>query len=401
MEGVPLKIALIAAPQPDEPVIPPLPLGYAAALLEQQRHIVRLYDLAIRGSARHGDALAQLRSFRPHIVVVASADQAQATDVEQRLAGIGAPLLHLGLGMREWSGGREAAAALRLSEHCRSPGNDEHNVIIDTLLALDDDLDALPFPARHLLPLEQYPVLTPAGNLQTPILVGRRAAGGYQLRTPALLISELRSITHEHAVLHFQLAGAPLTQDAAWLGELLRQLSVADLGLRWEGSVAYERLSPDLLRQLHDAGCEALWFAFEAMAVLDAKEERAALTRAVEQAHELGIRVRARISLEPRYTSVPALVDMSATFGLDDARFCVQAPPQKLDPGEDAPPLACISELVRARYQSGRNRQRFVDRYGLRLGPLLWHLGRAGLLGPAVRREALGAEAVSEVVAEG
>ena len=42
----------------------------------------------------------------------------------------------------------------------RPKGEDEQSVIFEALLALDDDLDSLPFPARHLLPLEQYPLFT-------------------------------------------------------------------------------------------------------------------------------------------------------------------------------------------------------------------------------------------------
>ena len=65
------------------------------------------------------------------------------------------------------------------------------------------------------------------------------------------------------------------------------------------------------------------------MDVLDAAAERARLSEAVRQAHELDIAVRARISLDPRFSAVPALVDMAATFGLEDARFVVQPYPAR------------------------------------------------------------------------
>lgn len=397
-----MKIALIALPQSEEVAAAPLPFAYTAALLEQQRHIVRIYDLAVRGSNPHGDPLASLRTFRPHVVLVAAQRRSAALDVERRAVECGAAILHLGLGMREWAGGQAAARALWPAERGAELAKDEQNVIIDALLALDDDLDALPFPARHLLALEHYPTYTPAGALQTPLLVGRHTAGGHQLRAPALVVSELRSVAHEHAMLHVLLAGAPLTCDEAWLGELLRRLDEVRLGVGWEGSVAYEQLTPELLRRCRQAGCEALDFAFDAMAVLDAKEAREALSEAVRQAHELEIAVRARISLEPRYSSVPALVDMAATFGLDDVRFHMQPYPGVHVPAEAGQPaLAEIAELVRARYQSSRSRQHFVNRFGERLGPLMWRVGRTGLLGAAMREQALGVVAASEVVAEG
>lgn len=402
-KSTPVKIALLVLPQPNETAVPPLPLAYVAALLEQQRHIVRIYDLGVRGSNPNGDPLASLRSFRPHVALIAGHDRAATLDVERRVAECGGAVLHLGLGMREWASGQEAAHALRPAEIAATPNRDEQNVIIDTLLMLDDDLDTLPFPARHLLSLEHYPIYTRARALQTPILIGHRTAGGYQLRTPALVVAELRNVAHEQAVLHVLLTGVPLTHDTVWFGELLVRLREARLGLNWAGSVDYQKLTPSLLAACRAAGCETLDVAFDAMLVLDAREARAALSDAVRQAHELGISVRARISLEPRYSSIPALVDMAGTFGLDDVQFAVQhtAHERAQEPAAE-PALAEVAELVRARYQTSRSRQYFVNRFGALLGPLLWHVGRLGLLGPAMRQHAVGMRVGGEVgVAEG
>jgi hypothetical protein len=398
-----VKIALLVLPQPNETAVPPLPLAYVAALLEQQRHIVRIYDLGVRGSTPHGDPLASLRSFRPHVAVIAGQDRAAALDVERRVAEYGAAVLHLGLGMREWAGGQEAAHALRPAELAATPSRDEQNVIIDALLTLDDDLDMLPFPARHLLSLEHYPTYTRTRALQTPILVGHGTASGYQLRTPALVVAELRNVAHEQAVLHALLIGVPLTHDTVWFSELLGRLREARLGLSWAGSVDYRKLTPALLAACRAAGCETLDVAFDAMLVLDAKEARLALSEAVRQAHELGISVRARINLEPRYSSIPALVDMAGTFGLDDVQFAVQtAPKERALEQTGEPALAEVAELVRARYQTSRSRQYFVNRFGAWLGPLLWHFGRVGLLGPAMRQQAVGMRVGGEVgIAEG
>ncbi|MFO7167150.1 MAG: hypothetical protein DIU80_003890 [Chloroflexota bacterium] len=397
-----MKIALVALPHPQETAAaPPLPLAYVAALLEQQRHIVRIYDLAVRGTTPNGDRLASLQTFRPHVALLVSESAEARLAVEPRLASCGAAVLHLCLSMREWASGHEVASALRPADHCRSPSKDEQNVIIDVLLALDDDLDALPFPARHLLPLEHYPMHTSTGDLRTPLLIGRRVGGTYQMRNPALLVSEIRSVAHEHGILHFLLAGAPLTHDRAWLRALLGRLREARLGIRWEASVDFERLDRELLEALRSQGCEGLCFAFDAMAVLDVKEARAALVEAVSMAHDLGMFVRGRISLEPRFSSMPALVDMAATFGLDDVQFYVLPLPPVAERTVGEPPLESFAELVRERYQASRSRQQFIERFGARLGPVIWRMGRSGLLGSDVRRQASGGDVPSEVVAGG
>jgi hypothetical protein len=385
-----VKIALVVLPQPGETVAPPLSLAYTAALLEQQRHIVRIYDLGVRGSSPNGDPLASLRSFRPHVVVIAAQDRRAAADVERRVASPGVSVLHLGLAMREWTAGQEAARALYPPEQCAAPARDEQNVIIDALLSLDDDLDALPFPARHLLALEQYPTYSSDGTLQTPIVIGHRTASGFQLRTPALVVAELRTVAHEQAVLHARLSGAPLTHDVGWLSDLLARLDEARLGLSWEGSAAFNQLTPELLEGCRRAGCETLDVAFDAMEVLDSKEARAALSEVVRQAHEAGIAMRARITLEARYSSMPALVDMAGTFGLDDVQFTMQGDASARAEEPAGQPPAEVADLVRARYQTSRSRQYFVNRFGARLGPLLWRVGRTGLLGRTLRDQAVG-----------
>src|SRR5262249_22185797 len=100
-EGDIVKIAFVALPHAEDPIVmPPLPVGYIAALLEQQRHIVRIYDLALHDSAATADSLAPLRAFRPHITVVASTNPAMAATVEAALAGCNAIVMPLGVDLR-------------------------------------------------------------------------------------------------------------------------------------------------------------------------------------------------------------------------------------------------------------------------------------------------------------
>jgi hypothetical protein len=273
------------------------------------------------------------------------------------------------------------------------PGaEDEQNVIFNTMLALDEDLDSLPFPARHLLPLEQYPLCTPTNELQTTLLAGQPCRdSGVMLRNPTLIMAELRSIAHEHGIRHVVFLDPPLTHDLAWLREMLYHLASADLGISWEGRVRYQHLTPELLRLFQRSGCEVLGLQFNAVEVLDSRDRRAALTTIVDQAHELGMLVRAHIELEPPYDAIAALVDMSATFGLDDVRFSVcqrSATPTRAE--STRPTLEDVARMAHSRYRSRRNRQFFIERFGPQLGPMLWRVGRAGLLGRTWQRYADG-----------
>jgi len=204
----------------------------------------------------------------------------------------------------------------------------------------------------------------------------------------------MRSIAREHGIRHVTFPDVPLTYNLAWLQEMLYHLVSADLGVGWEGRVHYEHLTPDLLRCIDHAGCEVLGLQFNAVEVLDSRDKRAALTASVSQAHALGMLVRAHIELDPPYDAMPVLVDLAATFGLDDVSFSIRQRATPHEPIEQGrPAVEQVAEMAQSRYRSRRSRQFFIERFGPQLGPMLWRVGRAGLLGRTWQRYADGGAA--------
>ena len=308
----------------------------------------------------------------------------------------------LGMNLRVATPGQAVAQALWQIDQPTQP-EDERSVIFEALLNLDTDLDALPFPARHLLALEQYPLFTPMGDLQTTILTGQQFdTDSIVLRVPAQIVAELRSVAREYGIRHFVFAGPLLSADMVWLQNFLHQLATSDLGISWEGSARYDCLNTDLLRMFRRAGCETLCLPLDAIEVLGSKVARAALMDVINLAHELGIAVRAQIQLNPSYAAMPSLVDVAATFGLDDVRFCVpQAVTHEQRLAGSVVGLDNVTEMVQSRYRSSLSRQFFIERFGPRMGPMLWRVGRSGLLGRTWQRYADGAEESSSPLARG
>jgi hypothetical protein len=67
---------------------------------------------------------------------------------------------------------------------------------------------------------------------------------------------------------------------------------------------------------------------------------------------------------------VPRLVDVAATFGLDDVSFDVlhaEAIGVNVESSQ-------IQAIVRQLYDAGRDRQRLISRFGPTLGNLIWRL---------------------------
>lgn len=356
-------MALIALPCQGQPVHPPLTLAYVATLLEQRRHIVRIYDLGLEPQATLEAALQPLRTFRPQLVVVsgdipeAIGPAVSALHDDRHTQVLPVPMSRSGL-----DASPVCAEVLRWLDKQRGNEANGSNQL---------ELDQLPLPARHLLPLESYNLRAVGGELQTTILVGALEADGrFALRSPTRIVSELRSVSSEFGLRHYLIADVPVTLDRAWLVELLTRLCDAGLGIGWEASAQPEQLDDELVAHMARAGCEGLCFQLDAATLFESTVAREAVRRAVASARQHNIFLRANLKLEPPYESIPQLVDVAATFGLDDVRFDV-ARAEAASVGADETQLR---EMARQIYDLGRDRQRLINRFGPALGSLIWKL---------------------------
>ncbi len=365
-----MNIALIALSRSGKQITPPLTLAYMATLLEQRRHIVRIYDSALTPDQPLRSAFQQLRGFRPQVVVVAGnsieglSEAAQAFQQEDQRC----TLLPLQLRSDDLDAGWVCSSVAKWFER--------HNVgrtsRSDILLPIaNGTLDQLPFPARHLLSLEGYNLRAAGGELQTTLLVGGRASASDELmvlRTPAQIIAELRSVSHEFGLRHYLFPGIPLTIDRAWLYELLTRLVDASLNVHWEAIVEPELLDEALIAHMGRAGCEMVHFNLDGAKVFDTSAARDELRHVVSYFRQHNIYTRAEVKLEPVYEAIARLVDVAATFGLDDVRFSA------VDPSAAGPNLPNLEDIARKRYDEGRDRQKYIDRFGTTLGNLIWRL---------------------------
>lgn len=375
-----VKVAIIALPSTENSklITPPLLLGYVAALLEQQRHIVRIYDLAIAEQHALNKIADQVQAFRPHCIVIANETEEQAALVKRAFTNFQASIVVLNTNLRL----PHSLQSLSLAQAvCDSPQlQDDQRVISVALDQLCGDLDLLPFPARHLMEIERYPMETKSGHFQTNVLIGHQSNTQMLLRNPRLIVSELRNIIHEYGVWHVRFDGLPLTANMLWLNDFLYDLAIARLDVKWEGIAHHQSLTPDLIGLMRRAGCEALTLEFDAIHVLDSQQERNTLLSIVSALHDHGIFAQGHILLDPRYSSIPAVVDMSATFGLDGASFSIQADAEASQLSEAASPAQIIT-MAQAQYRSSRDRQVLIKRHGHLFGSLIWRIGRIDSLG--------------------
>lgn len=377
-------------------------MAYLAAVLEQQ-HIVRIYDLALCTGEARQELLAALQRFAPDLLLLPLNGQTVMPErsVLAQRAGTAAPLVLLyspevaeladslfreGLCDSLLAAGYEQSVA----EMLRTLSNGQP---LGSLLALSTsatgatpawhtdsayDLDSMAFPSRHLLQLEQYNLRAVNGQLQTTVLLGSPDSvvpGALRLRNPAHVVAELQSVARELGIRHFLLPDLPVTADAQWLRSFCEELAAAETRVFWEGSVQAGQISDEIVLLLQQSGCEALWFQFDLLTMLDSRDSRQGFCARVAAIKAAGIFTRTLFDLQPPYDRLPALIDMTATFGIEDVQF--QA--NQFYPEQPVPVASSsatqLEQNAQRLYEDTVVKQRMIDRFGMHLGPVLWRLG--------------------------
>ncbi len=371
-----MNVALIALANDEIPVTPPLTLAYIAAVLEHQRHIVRIYDLALTSERSLTRALEPLRRFHPQVVIVVGEEIARLEAAVQVLRSQNSNIVPMQLERDKLAQGQACAAILAWFEQQSKYDNFFTHSYSNPDLPLKADLDRLPLPARHLLALEDYGLRAVGHELQTTVLLGLQSDTDpieLTLRSPTQIVTELRSVSREYGIRHYLFPAVSLTIDRAWLHEFLTRLTDANLRVSWEGSVDALQLDESLLAHMARSGCEKLRFCFNTNEVFESAALRSQVRQMVALAHQFHISVLGEFELDSTFKAIPHLVDVTATFGLDDATFTIRA---------DTEVAQTESEAARKRYQVSRLRQQLIDQFGFAIGTLLWllHNSRIGVV---------------------
>ncbi len=325
-----MDILLINPPAPcftDEArtATPPLGLAYIAAVLLQHGFNVKILDCVIAGleteSALPDGALIyglpmadlqeQVRAYHPHVVgiscvfsisdgvvrAVARAIRAVSPESKIVIGGTHATVMAETL-IREPEidfviRGEGEYAFLKLVEFLRGerPVDEvpnltrlEAGVVCSSPQQFIEDIDTLPFPARHLLDMEAY---IRAGRMQGLPRKGLRATNmitsrgcpadcvfcsihcvwGYKFRghSPEYVLQELRILKADYGINHVLFEDDNLTYDRARARRLFAGMLAQELDFTWTApnGVAIWALDEDLLRLIRQSGCSWLSIAVE------------------------------------------------------------------------------------------------------------------------------------------
>ena len=138
-----------------------------------------------------------------------------------------------------------------------------------------EDLDTLPFPARHLLPMDKYKILNI--KLPTGTLVSGRGCP-YQcsfcssaamhgkklrLRSAQNVVDEMKHLINDHHAETIAFMDDTFTINKKRVEEICDELKKRDLDVYWGCTTRVDTLSLDLLKKMKDSGCITLFMGVE------------------------------------------------------------------------------------------------------------------------------------------
>ena len=174
------------------------------------------------------------------------------------------------------------------------------------------DLDAIPFPAHHLLPLENlkhngkilFPLVSSRGCVywcdfcSTVRMFGR----GYRMRSPKNVVDEMQLIHDKYGVDQVTFYDDAFTVDRNRVLKICEELHARKLHMIWDCGTRVDMVDRELMKTMRDAGCIAVWLGVESgsEAILGAMNKSIKLDqtrKAYKTAHEVGLMTIANVVL--------------------------------------------------------------------------------------------------------
>jgi anaerobic magnesium-protoporphyrin IX monomethyl ester cyclase len=207
-----------------------------------------------------------------------------------------------------------------------------------------EDLDSLPFPAHHLLPLENlkhngkiiFPLVSSRGCVywcdfcSTVRMFGR----GYRWRSAKNVVDEMELIHDRYGVDQVTFYDDAFSVNRERVVEICRELHARKLKLKWDCGTRVDMVDRELLKTMYDAGCFAVWLGVESgseliLGAMNKKIKIDQTRQAYKTAHQIGLMTIANVVLGfPGETEKTAqeTINLVKELNPDDVGFYIATP---------------------------------------------------------------------------
>ena len=295
-----MRVLLISTPYPrEENPLPPLSLTYLAGALEREGVDVQIMDFLV--ARYHPQKLRRkLAEYRPQLVGVTcvTMNSGLATkilrvckDFDPNITTvIGGPHASFTpdetLRRAPWVDviviGEGETTLVELCHQVASAGDygrvagiafaDEGRVVKTAPRPLLEDLDQLPLPARHLLPLARYQALgvpctvtTSRGCPYGCIFCSAHQMFGRKVhfRSPGLVVDEIEMLHRDFGFRQINIVDDTFTVNHDHAGQVCEEILKRDLNISWSTYARVDNVTGDLMTLMRRAGCETVLFGIE------------------------------------------------------------------------------------------------------------------------------------------
>jgi anaerobic magnesium-protoporphyrin IX monomethyl ester cyclase len=193
------------------------------------------------------------------------------------------------------------------------------------------DLDQIPFPARHLLPMPIYDRIIPyldASPVDTMNVIRgcpyncayceTKKLWGPTCRafSPTRIIAEIEHLVQNFGSKGVYFVGDNFTINKKRTVELCNLMKKEKLDIKWVCDTRVDQVSRELLREMKDAGCQTIWFGVESgsariLEKLNKKITMEQISHAFKLCKEQGIQIACSFMVGIPGETVD---DMNATF---------------------------------------------------------------------------------------
>lgn len=168
---------------------------------------------------------------------------------------------------------------------------DGDSPVLTSTRPYEENLDNIPFPARHLLPMAHYgrpgTIMTSRGCPYKCIFcISSTYEGKYRMRSPENVVDELAVLRHVWDIREIYFLDNVFTVDAERVQHICRQIIELRLGIRFHCVSRVDLITKDLVEILKAAGCHRIEIGVESaeQKIIDAMQKHITLEQVLQAA---------------------------------------------------------------------------------------------------------------------